>query len=139
MTGIEKLLDAAKQWAKYFDDLDRISDPSDILAKARKVFHGDRMLATTEAIAAYQAEQTERELLVDGAWLSGLGAAQEDHPSKWLFDRRDALPIGLWIVDDGWKAMLVISVSCQSCIVRGLKTRGEVLDLCKTLGVKHSN
>ncbi len=137
MTGIEKTYKACKAWLRYFDELDRISDPSDPLAMARATYHAERLKTTRDAIATFEADRAERALLVDGAWLSGLGAAQEDHPNKWLFDRRDALPIGLWIVDDGWKAMLVISVSCQSCIVRGLKTRGEVFDLLKTFGVKH--
>lgn len=68
-------------------------------------------------------------------WLKSVGAVKEDHPSKWAFHREDALDVGLWLVDDGWKAMLIHHPDHQSCLVRGLETRGDVRLLCRALGI----
>ncbi len=69
-------------------------------------------------------------------WLTSLGGIQEVHPWKIRFDRKDAMPIGLWRVDDGWKAMLIHHEHAASCIVRGLITRADVLRLLAALGIK---
>ena len=53
----------------------------------------------------------------------------------WIACRDDALPIGLWSVHDGFKAMLVHHPNAATCMVRGLKTRGDVRRLCAALGV----
>lgn len=69
------------------------------------------------------------------AWLAAVGASRDDIPAKWTFRRDDAMPIGLWHVDDGWKAMLIHHENAATCIVRGLKTRGDVRRLCSALGI----
>lgn len=71
---------------------------------------------------------------VDEAWLRSEGWEKQDHPIKWDWYRDDALPIGLWHVDDGWKAMLIHHEHAASCLVRGLKTRGAVRALLFALG-----
>lgn len=76
------------------------------------------------------------ETLIGAAWLCSVGGIQDEHPRKITFTRNDGLAIGLWHVDDGWKAMLIQTENCQSCIVRGLTTRGEVRRLCAALGIE---
>jgi len=71
---------------------------------------------------------------VDEAWLRSEGWEKQDHPVKWNWYRDDALPIGLWHVDDGWKAMLIHHEHAATCLVRGLKTRGAVRALLFALG-----
>ena len=127
MTGTEQLLTAAKEWSRsaYLDD--------DVLNRHTSTTVATKFLRDLrDGIAAFEDEQAERVEPIDAEWLRRVGAVKEDHPCKWRFDRNDALPIGLWFVSDGWKAMLVLSENCQSCIVRGLMTRGQVLDLLAT-------
>ena len=45
----------------------------------------------------------------------------------------DALPLGFWEVDDGWKVMLEYSEHGAMNIVRGLTTRGEALAVVAAL------
>ena len=77
------------------------------------------------------------DLCVTREWLQMVGWKKEEgQPNKWNIARHDAMAIGLWIVDDGWKAMLIHNAVAQSCIVRGLKTRGDVRSLCKSLNIE---
>lgn len=73
---------------------------------------------------------------IDAVWLRSVGAKKHEHPDKWTFYREDALPVGLWHVDDGWKAMLIHTESWASCIVRGLHTRGDLIRLASALGIE---
>lgn len=73
---------------------------------------------------------------IDGHWLVSVGATKDEHPVMWTFTREDSMPLGLWQVDDGWKVMLIHSHAHQSCIVRGLKARGDVRRLAAALGIK---
>lgn len=82
------------------------------------------------------AEAADSDLPIDEDWLRSVGAKKHEwHPDKWTFYRDDAMPVGLWIVDDGWKAMLIHTESAASCMVRGLKTRGDVHQLAKCLHI----
>lgn len=72
---------------------------------------------------------------IDEAFLRSVGAENDDHPHKWTFHREDALSIGLWNVGDGWKAMLRHAAHAATCIVRGIKTRGQLRRLCLALGI----
>jgi hypothetical protein len=72
---------------------------------------------------------------LDEAWLKAVGAKDDDHPAKVHFERDDALPIGLWHVLDGWKAMLIHAPHAATCIVRGLTTRGQFRQLAAALGI----
>ncbi len=86
---------------------------------------------------AYLSEHpADDEQVIDETWLKGAGFVKEDHPQKWRVTREDALPLGLWSVDDGWKAMLIHTAHASSCIVRGLTTRSDVRRLCTALGIK---
>ena len=78
----------------------------------------------------------DSELAIDEPWLRSVGAVKEDHPSKWNFRREDALDVGLWLVDDGWKAMLLYGEHAASCIRRGLNSRGDVRRLAAALGIQ---
>lgn len=90
-----------------------------------------------ELAVAYLAEHpVDDDEPVTKDWLMSCGGIREDHPQKVSFNRHDALSVGLWIVVDGWKAMLLHSASAASCIVRGLTTRGQVRILCKSLGIE---
>lgn len=74
---------------------------------------------------------------VDSQWLESIGFAKDPwHDFKWFFDREAGMPIGLWKVDDGWKAMLLHSDHAASCLVRQQNTRGAVRTLCRALGVE---
>lgn len=85
---------------------------------------------------AYLAEHpADSELPITEEWLRSVGWSKEEHPDKWRFCRVDAMPIGLWCVDDGWKVMLIHHEHAQTCIVRGLKTRRSVRALCKVLEI----
>ena len=91
----------------------------------------------TKCAAAYLAEHPADDAEpIDGPWLRSVGAVKEDHPDKWTFRREDALDVGLWHVDDGWKAMLLYGECAASCIRRGLKTRGDVRRLAAALGIQ---
>jgi hypothetical protein len=72
---------------------------------------------------------------IDETWLKAVGAKDDDHPAKVHFERDDALPIGLWHVLDGWKAMLIHAPHAATCIVRGLTTRGQFRQLAAALGI----
>lgn len=86
---------------------------------------------------AYLAEHLpDSELALDEPWLRSVGGKREEHPAKVTFSREDALPVGLWDVDDGWKAMLIHAPHAASCIVRGLKTRGQFRRLASALGIQ---
>lgn len=62
-------------------------------------------------------------------------ASKDEHPAKLTFYRDDALPVGLWNVDDGWKAMLIETQHMATCIVRRLHTRGELRRLATALKI----
>lgn len=82
------------------------------------------MASDNEELAdAYLAEHDPT--LLDEDWLIAVGGRQEDHPMKITFHREDALSVGLWHVDDGWKVMLLHSARSASCVVRGVATRGR--------------
>lgn len=73
---------------------------------------------------------------IDAKFLRGVGAEKHPcHPDKWTFYHGESLPVGLWHVDDGWKAMLIQTENHASCIVRGLTTRGDVRRLASALGI----
>lgn len=72
---------------------------------------------------------------IDKPWLLEIGGKAEDNRLKVIFERDDNLPIGLWDVDDGWKAMLIIAEYHAVQVVRGLKTRGDLRRLAAALGV----
>lgn len=82
---------------------------------------------------AYLAEHDETPLTKE--WLRSVGGKRNDHPHKIKFEREDDMPIGLWHVDDGWKATLLHSEHAASCIVRGLKTHGDWRRLAAALGI----
>ena len=86
-----------------------------------------------KVINAYLAERDPTP--IDEAWLKSVGGKKDDHPQKITFHRDDSMSIELWNANDGWKAMLVHSSQHQSCIVRGLKTRGDVRRLAQCLGI----
>lgn len=68
------------------------------------------------------------------SWLKKIGGVRDDRVTASLtFHREDAMSIGFWLVDDGWKAMLIHHEHAASCIVRGLKTRGEIRRLLLSL------
>jgi hypothetical protein len=92
----------------------------------------------TEVAAAYLDEHPADDgEAVTEEWLLAVGFQKHEwHPSKVTFVRADALDIGLWNVDDGWKAMVLMSEHSASCIRRGLRTRGEVRRLCQCLGIE---
>ena len=69
-------------------------------------------------------------------WLRSVGGSQDAHPAKITFYRDDAMPIGLWLVDDGWKAMLIHKQDWSSTIVRGRKTRGDLRRLSVALAIQ---
>lgn len=69
-------------------------------------------------------------------WLRSVGAIGDEwHMPQFTFHRKDALPVGLWRIDDEWKAMLIYGEHAASCIVRGLKARGDVRLLCRALRI----
>jgi hypothetical protein len=92
----------------------------------------DLMTAAALALAEHPADE---DVPVDEQWLSRVGFGREEHPSAWTIQRADAMPLGLWHVDDGWKAMLIHHPFAASCIVRQVNTRGAVRRLCHVLGV----
>lgn len=83
-------------------------------------------------LAEHRADDCES---VTEDWLRSVGAVHDEHPIKWTFQRKDAMDIGLWHVYDGWKAMLLHTEHWSSCIVRGIKTRGDVRRLCAALNI----
>lgn len=85
-------------------------------------------------LAAYRRELDQTP--VDEAWLRSVGFVKDEHPSKWTIYRDERLPVGLWKVDDGWKAMLIHSDNAASCLVRQQNTRGQLRTLCRALGVE---
>lgn len=98
---------------------------------------GDAITRLRAAIAAEEQRIADEQLPATREWILSLpGAAAEDHPAKVAFARPDALSIGLWEVDDGWKAMLNISMAWSFCLVRGMTTRRQVLALLEAMGVK---
>lgn len=94
---------------------------------------GDVIKVADLALAEHPADDDDTGVI---PWLKSVGIVKTDHPSKWTAHREDALSIGLWFVEDGWKAMLLHSENAASCIVRGLKTRGDLRRLCRALGVE---
>ena len=69
-------------------------------------------------------------------WLVEIGGVRNDHPQKTTFNPAgDGIPIGLWEVNDGWKAMLLIVEHHACTIVRGLQTRGSVRRLAAALNI----
>lgn len=96
---------------RYIDDLERLADAY---------------------LAEHPADDGEP---IDHSWLVSIGGIAERNPDKITFHREDALPIGLWRVDDGWKAMFLFAEESAACIARGLSTRGGVRRMLKALGV----
>lgn len=86
-----------------------------------------------EWAAEHPADENEP---IDHQWLRSIGARKDDHPQKWTFERDDNLPIGLWHVDDGWKAVLILAPNASATIVRGIKTRGQLRKLAEVLGIE---
>lgn len=72
---------------------------------------------------------------VDEDFLSAIGGIQEDNPIKFTFHRPDALPIGLWKVSDGWKAVVVYAEFGAMDLVRQVNTRGEFRRLAASLKI----
>lgn len=92
---------------------------------------------TVVANAYVEEHPADSETPIDDEWLRSVkGRKHEWHPDKWEFYRDDALPVGLWRVDDGWKAMLIYAEHAASCIRRGLKTRGDFRKLASALGIE---
>jgi hypothetical protein len=89
-------------------------------------YHVDLRLCLGQFLAEHPADDGEA---ITEEWLASVGCKKEDHPHKWTFNREDALPVGLWSVADGWKAMLIHTEYAAACIVRGLKTRGDFRQL----------
>lgn len=91
------------------------------------------------AFAALAEPDPVQEAVDDGeaateSWLKKIGGVRDDRVTASLtFHREDAMSIGFWLVDDGWKAMLIHHEHAASCIVRGLKTRGEIRRLLLSL------
>lgn len=121
-----------------------LADPGSILTPDDIELNGDIIDAIEVVLDAYlsltatpePARLDDGDVAVDEAWLKSVGCIREDSPPiKWTFRREDALDIGFWCVDDGWKAMLIHHESAASCMVRGLKTRGQVRKLLESLGV----
>lgn len=95
-----------------------------------------RLQDICQAARAVLKREEELAQPVTEEWLRSAGAKKHDwHPVKWTFFRDDALAIGLWHVDDGWKAMGILAEHSSICIVRGLQTRGDVLRLLAALGI----
>lgn len=110
----DEILKAAERLRRHWDAEDSCRADEITLAKAWLMEHDQKP--------------------IEKKWLQSLGAKVEDHPDKVTFDRQDALPVGLWSVDDGWKAMLIHHPNAATQIVRGLKTRGDVRRLLLALG-----
>ena len=72
---------------------------------------------------------------VTNEWLASIGGQQEVNPIKVTFNRGENQDIGLWRVDDGWKAMLIHAPHAASQMIRGLTTRGQVLALLTALQI----
>lgn len=78
---------------------------------------------------------------VTAEWLRETwGAVQEDHPQKMLIRRGvgtpgERMPIGMWLVDDGWKAMLIHHSYAASCLEREVNTQGQFTLLALGLGL----
>jgi len=105
----------------------------DIPARDRSIAMAtDNALVVSAYLAEHKPDDAEP---IDAGWLRRVGAIQDDHPIKFTFSREHAMPIGLWSVDDGWKAMLIHSEHAASCIVRGLKTRYDVRNLAAALQI----
>lgn len=70
-------------------------------------------------------------------WLFSIGLTRDNHRfAKFTARREQALSVGLWLVSDGWKAVLIFAEHSSANITRGLKTRGDVRRLCAVLGVE---
>lgn len=87
------------------------------------------------AVVAMAALPLFDETAIERRWLLSVGAVKDAHPAKVLFSRDDSMAVGLWQVEDGWKAMLIHSTAHQSCIVRGLKTQGQFRLLARALSI----
>lgn len=85
------------------------------------------------AVESYQVDD-DKPVTVE--WLRSMGFIQDEwHDKKMKFDRVDNLAIGLWNVDDGWKAMLIHHEAAASCLIRKQNTRCKVRNLCRALGI----
>lgn len=79
----------------------------------------------------------DSDLPITAEWIVSIGAKATDHKDKLRFYRSDySVTIGLWSVGDGWKVMLEHREEWATCIVRGLKTRGDLRLLARALGIK---
>lgn len=91
--------------------------------------------AWTLARAYLSEHPADDEEPFDKAYLVSLGGNNDWHPQKVTFKRPDCLDIGLWLVDDGWKVMLMHTEHAASCIVRGITTRRQFRDLARALAI----
>jgi len=83
------------------------------------------------AAGLWQADDGDE---ITAEWLVSVGGMADDHQAKVTFAREDAIPIGVWSVDDGWKVVLIIERFASFNIVRGLNTRGQLRQLLKAIG-----
>jgi hypothetical protein len=93
--------------------------------------------AVALACAWMQEHPADDDEPVTHAWVKTIGFAETDHLNKMTYRRPESIDLGLWAVDGGWKAMLLITEFASSTITRGLKTRGQVRRLLSALGIEH--
>lgn len=94
-------------------------------------------LSVTRRALAQWAVSLLSDAPVTAEWLINTwDGHQEDHPQKVTFYRDGALPVGLWSVDDGWKAMLKHSDVAATCMRRGITTQGACTMFFLGLGLK---
>ena len=92
----------------------------------------DAYLLAEAYLALHPADDGEA---IDEAWLRSMGFTKHEwHHQKWTFYRSTGMPIGLWHVEDGWKAMLIHSEAHASCLVRAMTTRGQLRRLLAAIG-----
>lgn len=118
---------------------DRFAKSHEIVSALCPITGYDAMADAAEICRAYVAERpADDDEPLEKSWLFSVGGEKDyyEHPDKVHFSRHDALAIGFWSADDGWKAMLIHHENAASCIVRGLKTRGEFRRLCAVLGIR---
>lgn len=86
-------------------------------------------------ITLLTSQPADGEEAIQSDWLEQVGAIKDGCQFKWTL-KRDGLGIGLWLVDDGWKVMLILTPHSAACITRGLVTRFDVRRLCGVLGIQ---
>ena len=84
-----------------------------------------------ENLSDHPADEEEA---ISREWLeTECGFRREEHPQKMTLVRHDALSIGLWDVEDGWKAMLHWHPKGAMEMFRGLTTRSQVYQLMRLI------